>query len=221
MNRAQGCLGEALPWHCVAVPPVEGDYRGVGCVILDAFSTWEIDMTLNPPLKILAGLAVAGFVAACASAPAPPEAPAAVSAVPDLPAPEWRKIIQQDERFAVFISQPAVREGDLAFFRMVYVYMPDEVSFENRFVAWQEYPYATLDCARDSVRMGQRTRYDFEGSAFGQDEDTAFYPIIGHAVARSRDVICRNEPWDGMDVVAGGAGWVERERAKIPGSKAL
>lgn len=178
-------------------------------------------MTLNRPLKMLAGLAVAGLVAACASAPEAPETPVAFSAVPDLPAPEWRKIIQQDERFAVFISQPAVREGDLAYFRMVYVYMPDEVDLDGRYIAWQEYPYATLNCAQDTVKMGQRTRYDFEGNAFGQDEDTAFYPIIGHAVARSRDVICKNEPWEGMDVVAGGKGWVERERAKIPGSKAL
>lgn len=177
-------------------------------------------MTLNRPLKMLAGLAVAGLAAACASAP-PPPAPAPLAAVPDLPAPEWRKIIQQDERFAVFISQPAVREGDLAFFRMVYVYRPDEVSFEGRYVARQEYPYATLNCARDTVKMGQRSRFDFEGNAFGQDEDTAFYPIIGHAVARSRDVICKNEPWQGMEVVSGGKGWVERERARIPGSKAL
>lgn len=202
-------------------PPVEGDYRLAKSGILGSSIIWETDMTLNRPLKMLAGLALAGFIAACASAPEAPEAPAAVTAVPDLPAPEWRKIIQQDERFTVFISQPAVREGDLAFFRMVYVYMPDEVSFENRYVAWQEYPYTTLNCARDSVMMGQRTRYDFDGNAFGRDEDKAFYPIIGHAVARSRDVICKNEPWEGMDVVAGGKGWVERERAKIPGSKPL
>lgn len=177
-------------------------------------------MPLNRPLKMLAGFAVAGLLAACASAP-PPPAPAPLASVPDLPAPEWRKIIQQDERFAVFIAQPAVREGDLAYFRMAYVYRPDEVSFDGRYVAWQEYPYATLNCARDSVKMGQRTRYDFEGNAFGQDEDTGFYPIIGHAVARARDVICKNEPWQGMEVVPGGKGWIERERGRIPGSKAL
>lgn len=178
-------------------------------------------MTNHQIIGLFAGLAATCLIAACASAPEAPPAVVAAKAVPDLPAPEWRKIIQQDERFAVFISQPALREGDLAFFRMVYVYMPDEVSIENRYVAWQEYPYTTLNCAQDTVMMGQRTRYDFEGNAFGQDEDTAFYPIIGHAVARSRDVICKNEPWEGMDVVAGGEGWVERERANIPGSKAL
>lgn len=177
-------------------------------------------MNFTTHWKLLAGIAAAGLMAACASAPEPPP-PATFSAVPDLPAPEWRKLIQQDERFAVYISEPAVRDGNLGYFRMVYVYMPEEVFFQGRNVASQEYPYATINCANSSVMMGQRTRYDFDGNAFGQDEDTVFYPIFGHAVSRAEDVICENAPWERMEVVAGGEGWIERERARIPGSPAL
>lgn len=177
-------------------------------------------MNLQRSAGLLAGFATAGLIAACASAPeAPVSAPAAAAA--ELPAPEWRKIIQQDERFAVFISQPAVRDGDLAHFRMVYVYMPGEVFHESREVAWQEYSHATIDCAGDKVKMGPRTRYAPDGAVFGQDDNQEFAWIIGGGVVRSKDVYCNNKPWEGMVVVPGGEGWIERERAKIPGSRPL
>lgn len=177
-------------------------------------------MNIQRPMKMLAGLAAAGLMAACASAP-PPTAPAPVAAVPDLPAPEWRKIIQQEKRFAVFISEPAVRESGLAHFRMAYVYMPGEVFHEGREVAWQEYSYATINCTEDKVKMGPRTRYAPDGGAFGQDEDQTFAWIIGGAVVRAKDVYCNNKPWEGMEIVPGGDGWIERERAKIPASEPL
>lgn len=175
-------------------------------------------MKLQRSMHLLAGLAAASLIAACASAPPPAPAAPAAMAVAELPAPNWRKIIQQDKRFAVYISEPAVREGDLAHFRMAYVYMPGEVFHEGREVAWQEYSYATIDCPGDKVKMGPRTRYAPDGAAFGQDDNQEFAWILGGAVVRSKDVYCNNKPWAGMSVVPGGEGWIERERAKIPAS---
>ncbi|MFN4024148.1 MAG: hypothetical protein ACK4MQ_04900 [Hyphomonas sp.] len=178
-------------------------------------------MNLQRSISMLAGLAVAAGLAGCASAPEAPAAAPSAAPAAELPAPEWRKILQQEERFAVYVSQPAVREGDLAHFRMVYVYMPEEVFLEGREVAWQEYSHVTIDCPGDKVRMGPRTRYAPGGAAFGADNNQEFAWIIGGAVVRSKDVYCNNKPWEGMVVVPGGDGWIERERAKIPGSKPL
>lgn len=178
-------------------------------------------MSVFRTVQIVAGGAALAIAAACASAPeAPPPAQLAAPAV-ELPAPNWRKIIQQEKRFAVYISEPAVREGELAHFRMAYVYMPQEVFLNGREVARQEYSHVTINCAEDKVKMGQRTRYAPDGTAFGQDEDQTFAWIIGGAVVRAKDVYCNNKPWEGMEVVPGGAGWIERERAKIPASEPL
>ncbi len=168
----------------------------------------------------MAAGALMALAGACASSPeAPP--PAVVAAASDLPATEWRRIIQQEKRFSVYVSDTAVREGDLAHFRLVYVYMPGEIIYEGREVASQEYSHVTLDCAAERVRLGTRTRYAPDGEAFGQDGDQNFAPIMGMAVFRAQEVHCKNTPWAGMNVVPGGADWIARARAAIATSAAL
>lgn len=170
-------------------------------------------MTGYAQSSFLAAAVAAVFMAACASAPAP-EAVVTLAG-PELPAPNWRRIVQQEQRFSVYVSEPAVREGDTAKFRMVYVYQPEQVYLAGREVAWQEYSTVTLDCAAERVILGRRTRYDPSGAAFGQDEDNTSAQIMGAAVFRAQEVYCRNKPWEGMNVVPGGAGWMERARAAI------
>ncbi|MFN7056927.1 hypothetical protein [Hyphomonas sp.] len=162
-------------------------------------------------LMMALGLAAA---AACASSPAAaPAAPGAFAA--EQPGLQWRRIIQTEQRFSVYISEPAVREGDIVRFRMVYVYQPGAVSLYGREVAWQEYDDVRLDCAAERVVMGNRTRYAVNGEAFGQDADNTSAQIIGHAVFRSQDVHCKAKPWTGMNLVSGGPGWIARARAAI------
>ena len=50
----------------------------------------------------------------------------------------WRKVGQVEQRFAVFVSEPGVREDTRATFRMRFVYRPGEGKHEGKEVAWQE-----------------------------------------------------------------------------------
>ncbi|MFN3313055.1 MAG: hypothetical protein ACK46Q_06285 [Hyphomonas sp.] len=177
-------------------------------------------MIRHGTIAVMAAGALTALVAGCVSAPeAPP--PVVVAATSDLPATEWRRIIQTEKRFSVYISAPAVREGDLAHFRLVYVYMPGEIIHEGREVASQEYAHVTLDCTAERVRLGTRTRYAPDGTAFGQDGDQNYAPIMGMAVFRAQEVHCKDKPWAGMNVIPGGADWIARARAAIATSAAL
>lgn len=129
----------------------------------------------------------------------------------------WRKVTQTDKRFAVFISEPgAPREGDQVTFRMVYVYMPGEVKFEEREVRWQEYHAMTVDCARNEVRTGPRTRYAPDGSVIMSDDDQKFSEILwGLAADDAARAKCRQDYWIGDIVIPNGADWMEAARKHI------
>jgi hypothetical protein len=111
----------------------------------------------------------------------------------------WRKVNQADKRFAVFISEPGVREGALATFRMRFIYMPGEVKHEGKDVAWQEYHAMTVDCAKNTVRVGPRTRYAPDGVTIVSDDDQTFGEIIwgarevqGRCLGRQRHISGRS-----------------------------
>ena len=78
----------------------------------------------------------------------------------DRPTKSWRKISQVEQRFAIFLNEPgSPKTGDLVTFRLAYVYIPGEVTYQNKPVAWQEYAAMTVNCASQQLRAGPRTRY--------------------------------------------------------------
>lgn len=117
---------------------------------------------------------------------------------------------QTDKRFAVFINEPgAPREGDQVTFRIVYVYMPGEVKFEQREVGWQEYHAMTVGLARNEVHPGPRTRYAPDGSVIMSDDDQTFREILwGLAADDAARAKCRQDCWIGDIVIPNGPdGW--------------
>ncbi len=154
----------------------------------------------------LTGCLVAGvtLASACAS----------MSGDPALQA--WRKVNQVDKRFAVFVSEPGVREDTLATFRMRFVYMPGEVKHEGREMAWQEYSAMTVDCAKNTVRVGPRTRYAVDGEAFASDDDQTFGEVLwGTAADDAAKSKCKGVLWVGNVTFPEGPGWMDEARKHI------
>ena len=128
----------------------------------------------------------------------------------------WRKVNQADKRFAVFISEPGLREGALATFRMRFVYMPGEVKHEGKDVAWQEYHAMTVDCAKNMVRVGQRTRFAPDGATIVSDDDQTFGEIIwGTAADDAARAKCKGDVWVGNVTFPEGPGWMDEARRHI------
>ena len=164
-------------------------------------------MAVGQFCRLASGLAAATLLAACAS----------MSGDPNLKA--WRMVNQADKRFAVFVSEPGLREETLATFRMRFVYMPGEVKHEGKEVAWQEYSAMTVDCAKNTVRVGPRTRYAPDGAAIMSDNDQAFNEIlIGTAADDAAKAKCKGVLWVGDVVIPESAGWMEGARAVIASS---
>ncbi len=128
----------------------------------------------------------------------------------------WRKVNQADKRFAVFISEPGAREGALATFRMRFVYMPGEVKHEGKDVAWQEYHAMTVDCAKNTVRVGPRTRYAPDGGTIVSDDDQTFGEILwGTAADDAARAKCKGDVWVGNVTFPEGPGWMDEARRHI------
>ena len=128
----------------------------------------------------------------------------------------WRKVGQADKRFAVFVSEPGVREDTLATFRMRFVYMPGEVKHEGKEVAWQEYHAMTVDCAKNTVRVGPRTRYAPGGEAIVADDDQTFGEIVwGTSADDAARARCKGDFWVGDVTFPEGPGWMDEARKHI------
>lgn len=153
---------------------------------------------------VMAGLAL---TSACAT----------TGASSDPEAQSWRKVTQTANRFAVFINEPGpARDGDLVTFRMVYVYMPGEVKFEEKEVGWQEYHAMTVNCAENTVRTGPRTRYAPDGSVLASDDNQEFSGILwGVASDDAARAKCRQDYWIGDITIPNGASWKDAAREHI------
>ena len=108
----------------------------------------------------------------------------------------WRKITQVENRFAVFINEPgAGRVGDLVTFRLVYIYAPGEVRFNDQVVGWQEYSAMTINCATQEMKPGPRLRYAPDGKVMLSDDVQDFGPINPDtAAADAARVRCATDP---------------------------
>ena len=141
-----------------------------------------ISKRMMAPVAAIAGALV---LAGCASTAVGPDA-----------APEqgWLKLEQTEKRFAIFTNSPPVpAEGGIASFRLVYVYMPETVQHEGKYVGWQEYAAMTVNCEADTVRTGPRTRYAPDGSVMMSDDNQEFSPIYGPAIRKAANVTCKGE----------------------------
>ena len=156
--------------------------------------------------KVGLALAMAGacLAASCAT----------TGASGDPEAPSWRKVTQAAKRFAIFINEPGpARDGDLVTFRMVYVYMPGEVKFEEKELGWQEYHAMTVNCADNTVRVGPRTRYAPDGSAVASDDDQTFSEIPwGVATDDAARAKCKQDYWIGDITIPNGPDWMTAAR---------
>ena len=152
-------------------------------------------MAIGTWIKLLGSVTALGLLPACASTGGDPSLKA------------WRMVNQADKRFAVFVSEPGVREEALATFRMRFVYMPGEVKHEGRDVAWQEYPAMTVDCAKNTVRVGMRTRYAPDGAEIMSDDNQTFSEIlVGTAADDAAKAKCKGVLWVGDVVFPEGPG---------------
>ncbi|MFZ4685903.1 MAG: hypothetical protein ACOYMK_09825 [Hyphomonadaceae bacterium] len=128
----------------------------------------------------------------------------------------WRKVGQVEQRFAVFVSEPGVREDTLATFRMRFVYMPGEVKHEGKEVAWQEYHAMTIDCAKNTVRLGSRTRYAPGGAEITTDDDQTFDEILfGTSADDAARAKCKGDFRVGDITFPEGPGWMDEARKHI------
>lgn len=158
---------------------------------------------------------VNGRLAACMLAGAT-LASACASMSSDSALQAWRKVGQVEQRFAVFVSEPGVREDTLATFRMRFVYMPGEVKHEGKEVAWQEYHAMTIDCAKNTVRLGSRTRYAPGGAEVASDDDQTFDEILaGTSADDAARAKCRGDFWVGDITFPEGPGWMDDARKHI------
>ena len=158
---------------------------------------------------------VNGRLAACMLAGAT-LASACASMSSDSALQAWRKVGQVEQRFAVFVSEPGVREDTLATFRMRFVYMPGEVKHEGKEVAWQEYPAMTVDCAKNTVRVGMRTRHAPDGAEIMSDDNQTFSEIlVGTAADDAAKAKCKGVFWVGDVVFPEGPGWMDAARERI------
>lgn len=146
----------------------------------------------------------AALLAGCATSPG-----AAASA-------QWLKLEQVEKRFAIFTNAPvAPAEGGIATFRLVYVYMPETVKFEEKYVGWQEYPAMTVNCEADTVRVGPRTRYAPDGTAMMSDENYEYQPIMGPSIQKVKAIACDGAPLTDPDLIKDGADWIDAVRKHI------
>ncbi len=130
--------------------------------------------------------------------------------------PQWLKLEQVERRFAIFTNAPvAAAEGGTATFRLVYVYMPDTVKFEDRPVGWQEYPAMTVNCEADTVRVGPRTRYAPDGTVMMSDDNQEFVPIMGPSIRKVKALACDGAPLTDVVLIRDGAGWIDAARQHI------
>lgn len=129
----------------------------------------------------------------------------------------WRKVTQTAKRFAVFVNEPGpARDGDLATFRLAYVYMPGEVKHEDKEVGWQEYHAMTVDCAKNTVRVGPRTRYAPDGSVITSDDSQEFGEILwGTAADDAARAKCKNDVWIGDVTFPNRPNWMDEARKHI------
>jgi hypothetical protein len=128
----------------------------------------------------------------------------------------WRKVGQVEQRFAVFVSEPGVREDTLATFRMRFLYMPGEVKHEGKEVGWQEYHAMTIDCAKNTVRLGPRTRYAPGGAEITTDDDQTFDEILfGTSADDAARAKCKGDFRAGDITFPEGAGWMDEARRHI------
>ena len=149
-------------------------------------------------------LMAAALLAGCASAPGA-AAPA-----------QWLKLEQVEKRFAIFTNAPvAPAEGGIATFRLVYVYMPETVKFEEKYVGWQAYPAMTVNCEAGTVRVGPRTRYAPDGTAMMSDDNQAFVPIMGPSIQKVKAIACDGAPLTEPDLIRDGADWIDAARKHI------
>jgi len=154
------------------------------------------------------------LVAALAAGVTLASACASMSGDPTLQA--WRKVGQADKRFAVFVSEPGMREDTLATFRMRFVYMPGEVKHEEQEVAWQEYHAMTVDCAKNTVRVGPRARYAPGGEVIATDDDQTFGEILwGTSADDAARAKCKGDVWIGDVIFPEGSGWMDEARKHI------
>lgn len=137
------------------------------------------------------------------------------------PTKAWRKIVQVENRFAVFINEPgAARQGDLATFRLAYVYAPGAVRFDDQAVGWQEYAAMTVNCVTREVRPGPRVRYAPDGKVLLSDDDQAFGAInpatVAEAAARARcDAPSPSPP---ATRIPDGRKWMDAARKRLAGA---
>ena len=129
---------------------------------------------------------------------------------------QWLKLEQVEKRFAIFTNAPvAPAEGGIATFRLVYVYMPETVKFEEKYVGWQEYPAMTVNCEADTVRVGPRTRYAPDGTVMMSDENYEYQPIMGPSIQKVKAIACDGAPLTEPDLIKDGADWIDAARKHI------
>lgn len=132
------------------------------------------------------------------------------------PDAQWLKLEQAEKRFAIFTNAPvAPAEGGIATFQLVYVYMPETVKFEEKYVGWQEYPAMTVNCEADTVRVGPRRRYASDGTAMMSDDNQDFVPIMGPSIQKVKAIACDGAPLTEPDLIKDGADWMEAARKHI------
>ncbi len=129
----------------------------------------------------------------------------------------WRKVGQVQNRFAIFVNEPgAPLDGDTVHFRMVFVYMPGAVKFEEKEVGWQEYSDVTVDCAGNRIRLGPRSRYAPDGAVIASDDDQTLAPInYGTAADDAARAKCKKDYWVGDYTFKDGPAWMEAARKHI------
>jgi hypothetical protein len=129
----------------------------------------------------------------------------------------WRKITQVEQRFAVFINEPgAARQGDLVTFRLVYIYAPGEVRFNNQVVGWQEYSTMTVNCATQEMKAGPRVRYAPDGKVMLSDDDQEFGPINADtAAADAARVRCMPDDAPDAGRISNSGRWMDVARKHL------
>lgn len=138
------------------------------------------------------------------------------SGASNAPAQSWLKLEQVEKRFAIFTNAPVrPAEGGIASFRLVYVYMPETVQHEGKYVGWQEYSAMTVNCEADTVRVGPRTRYAPDGSVMASDDNQEFQPIVGRSIQRVAAIACSGTPLADPVLIRDSRNWIEEARKNI------
>lgn len=129
----------------------------------------------------------------------------------------WRKVGQVENRFGIFVNEPGpARAGDSVTFRMVFVYAPGAVKFEDKEVGWQEYSAVTVDCTPNRIRLGPRTRHAPDGTVLASDNDQGLAPInYGTAADDAARAKCKGDHWIGDVTFKDGPNWMDYARKHI------